>query len=158
MLFSTCLCLYGGRGVHHGYGHIALLDVLAVQSVGAGAGGEDLGAALAAEEDHPLVKDTQALHLLGTGAVAVGVEGDAVEKPHIHGIEAAVEDHRLHVDIGVQQLSFAALDVLGTAEQLLTALSGIEPQLLHAVLVERYSVLYILLGGEAKPPPLPLSA
>ena len=121
--------------LHHRHRHVALLQHLAVQAVNAQLGGEDLGVALAAEEDDPLVEHAQALHLYRTGAGAVGVEGDAVEKAHIHRVEPPVEDHRLHVDVSIQQLRLAALDRLGPVEDILTGRGGIEAEILDAVLI-----------------------
>ena len=125
----------GVHGLHHGHGHVALLQHLAVQGVDAHLGGEDLGVALAAEEDDPFVKHAQALYLHRTGAGAVGVEGDAVEKAHIHRVEAAVEHNGLHVDVRVEKLGLAPLDGLGAVENVLAGHGGVEAQILDAVLV-----------------------
>ena len=131
----------GVHGLHHGHGHVALLQHLAVQGVDAHLGGEDLGVALAAEEDGPLVKDAQALYLHWTGAGAVGVEGHAVEKPHIHRVEAPVEGNGFHVDVRIEQLRLAALHRLGAVEYVLSAGGGVEAKVLDAVLIVRYSVI-----------------
>ena len=124
-----------GGYFHHCHGHIALLEQLLVQGIQPYPGGEDFGGALAAKEDHPLVEHAQALHLHPSGSGPEGGEGHAVEEPQVHGVEAPVEGHRLHVDVGIKQLRFAALHRLGPAEDLLPCLGGIKPQVLDTVLI-----------------------
>ena len=134
-------CLFRGSRFHNRHGQIAALQHLAVQGVHAHLRGEDLGLALAAEEDDPLVKDAQALYLHRTGAGAVSVQGHTVEEAHIHRIEAAVEDHRLHINVRIEQLRLAALHSLGPAVHIQTSPRGIEAEILDTVLIVRYNAL-----------------
>ena len=131
----------GINSLYNGGGQIALLQQLPVHAVYPHLGGENLGVALAAEEDDPLVKDAQALYLHRTGAGAVRVQGHAVEKAHIHCIEAAVEHHRLYVNVRIEQLRLAALYGLGAAEYILPRHRRVEAQIFNAVLIERSCVL-----------------
>ena len=133
--------LFIGGCFHDGGGEVALLQQLAVQSVHAHLGGENLRVSLAAEEDDPLVEHAQALHLYRTGAGAVGVQGDAVKEPHIHRVEAPVEHYGLHVNVRIEQFRLAALHGLGAVKHILAAGRGVEAQILDTVLIGRYSVL-----------------
>ena len=146
----------GVDSFHNGDGHVALFDHLLVQRIQPDTGGEYLGSALAAEEDDPLVKDTQALHVYGAGAGTECADGHTVEKPHIHRIEAAVEGNGLHIDVGVEKLSFAALDRLSAVEDLLPGLGGVEAQILDAVLITTWSGLEEMLKRPEEKPLRPL--
>ena len=130
-----------GGYFHNGNGHITLLDKLLIQGVQPHPGGEYLGGAFAAEEDYALVKDAQALHFHGPGAGAKGADGHTVEETHIHGVAAPVKGYRLHIDVGIQQLGLAALDGLGTVEDFLAGLGGIEAQILNTVFITTWSDL-----------------
>lgn len=121
--------------LHHGHGLVGAGQVLAVQGVQAHLGGEGLGAALAAEEDDPLVKDGQAADLHRPGGAHEGVGGDAVEVAHIHGVEAPVEADGLHVGGDVQKLGLAGLHAAGPIQGALGALGEIDAKILDAVLV-----------------------
>ena len=94
--------------LHHGNRQIALAHELEIRFPGAGLGGEDLGAALAAKEDGPLIKDTQALDGHRRGAAEVGLEGNGVEKPHIHAVEAPIKADGLHVHVDIEELGSTA--------------------------------------------------
>lgn len=135
------ICLIVGSYLHHRGGQVGLghaLD-LALASVGA----EALGTALAAEEHGPLAEHGQAADLDGAGRPHEGVGGDAVEIPHVHGIEAPVEGDRFHIDVREQQLGGSGLDGLGPVDYLLRAAGGVKSQILDAVLVGRHSVFKI---------------
>ena len=80
-------------------------------------GGEDLGVALAAEEQHPLVKDRQAADLCRAAAPHEGLSGDAVIIPDVHAVESPVVGGGLHVDVGVEQLGAAAPDAQGPVKE-----------------------------------------
>jgi len=123
------------NGFHHCDRQIAAFEQLAVEGIDAHFGGEDFSAALAAEEDDAFIEDAQAFDLDGSGAGAVGVQGNAVEEAHIHGIEAPIKDDGLHIDIGIEQLGLTALNGLGAAEDILTRLSGVEAQVFDTVLI-----------------------
>ena len=128
-------------GLHHCGGQIGLgytLDLTLVVLRG-----KALGAALAAEEHHPLAERSQTADLNGAGRPHEGVGGNTVEIPHIHSIETPVEGNRFHINVRVQQLGTSGLDGLGPINHLLRAAGGINSQILNAVLIERYSVLYI---------------
>lgn len=127
---------------HYSGGQVALADVLLIQTVQRGLGREDLGGALAAEQDHPLVKDAQATDLHGPGSTHKGVGGDPVEVAHVNGVETAIEADRLHVDVDIQQLGLAGLDADGPLNGRLRTLGGIETQIFDAIFIGRYSVLY----------------
>ena len=127
--------------LHNGNGHITLLDKLLIQGVQPHPGGEYLGGAFAAEEDYALVKDAQALHFHGSGAGAKGADGHTVEETHIHGVAATVKGYRLHIDVGIQQLGLAAFDGLGTVEDFLAGLGGIEAQILNTIFITTWSDL-----------------
>ena len=129
-----------GGYFHHRGGQAAGGQVLHVIGLLLALGGEHLGAPLAAEQDDPLVKDGQAADLHRPGGPHEGVGGDAVEVPHIHRVEPPVEGDRLHVDVGVQQLGAARLHRNRPVNDLLAAPGGVDPQVLDAVFVERYSV------------------
>jgi len=125
----------GIDGFHHGDREVAAFEHLAVKGINAHFGGEDFRAALAAEENDAFIEDAKPFDLDGPGAGAVDVKGDAVEKAHIHGIESTVEDHGFHIDIGIEQLGFAALNGLSTAEDVLAGLGRVEAQVFDAVLI-----------------------
>lgn len=134
-----------GGYFHHGgrsSGSRQALDIAAAVLSG---GGEHLGAAFAAKEDHPLVKHRQTGDLHGTGRPHKGVGSDAVEVPHIHGVESPVEGDRLHIDVRVQQLGAARLYRYCPVNDLLTTPGGVDTQVLDAVLIGRYSGLYTCL-------------
>lgn len=126
---------------YHGSGEIALAHVLLVQAAEAGLGAEDLGVPLAAEEDDPLVKDAQAADLHRPGRPHKGVGGDPVEVADIHRVEAAVEAYRLHVDVNIEQFRRPGLDADGPLNGALRVLGRVEPKVLNAVLIGRYSIL-----------------
>ena len=134
-LYQLCVQYDGVYRLHHCNGHIALLQQLAVQTVDTDLGGEDFRAALAAEENHALVKYAQSLHLDGPGIGTVGIQGHAVEKAHIDGVKAPVENDGFYIDVRIEQLRFAALHGLGAVEHILPAGSGIEPQILNAIFI-----------------------
>ena len=127
--------LFDVRCIHYRNREIAPLHHLSVQRLHADMRGEDPGTSLAAEEDHPLIEHAQAFHLHRTGGTAVGAEDNTVEIPQINRVEAAVEHHRFHVNVGIQQLSPAALYRLGAGNDLLRSCSGVKAQVLHAILV-----------------------
>ena len=125
-----------GGYFHHGRGQAALADLLLIHLPKAGLGAEGLGTPLAAEEDNPLVKDAQTADLHRPGGAHKGVGG-----AYIHGVEAAVEAHRLHIDVYMQQLRTAGLDAHGTVNGTLGTLRGVKTEVLDAVFVGRYSTL-----------------
>ena len=132
-----------GNGLHVCGGETAAHQILAAAHAG-GVGAEGLGAPLAAEQDGPLVKYGQTAYLDGAGGPDERISGDPVKIPHIHGIEPAVEPYGLHIDVGVQQLGCPGLDRQGPVKDLLRPAGGIDPQILNAVFVGRYSALYII--------------
>ena len=128
-------CLNEGTCFHHRGGQVGLHDVLLIHGARSGLGGEHLGAALAAEEDDPLVEHAQAADLDGTGGAHKGVGGDAVEVADVHGEEAPVEADGLHVDVHIEQLSLAGADGHSPVNGALGALGGVEAQILDTVLI-----------------------
>ena len=125
----------GVHGLHHGGGQVGTHAAGDIQLVNDRVGGKDLGAALAAEQDAALVEHAQALGPDATGRSGTHLQGHAVEKPHVNGVESPVEGHRLHIGVNVQQLRRAAPNHLASGQQLHGRCRGIEPQVLHAVLV-----------------------
>lgn len=125
----------GIHRLHHGDGQIRPHPAGDIQLVKRRVRGEDLGAPLAAKQDTALVKDAQPLRLGIAGRAGADLQGDPVEKPHIDGVEPAVEGDRLYVRINIQQLRRAPLDHLGCTKHLLCRCGGIEAQILHTVLV-----------------------
>ncbi|WP_251447554.1 hypothetical protein [Vermiculatibacterium agrestimuris] len=121
--------------LHHGHGLVDAGQVLAIQGVQAHLRGEGLGAALAAKEDDPFVKDGQAADLHRPGSAHEGVGGDAVEVAHVYGIKATVEADGLHIGGDVQQLSLASLHAAGPVQSALGALGEINAKILDAILV-----------------------
>ena len=132
----------GVHGLHHSGGQVGLRHTLDL--VLALVGAEALRSAFAAEEHSPLAEHSQATDLDGTGSTYKGIGGNTVEIPHIHGIEAPIKGDRLHVDVRVQQFGGPGLDGLGPVNHLLGAAGGVNSQIFDAVLIGRYSVLYIL--------------
>ena len=98
----------GIHSLHHGGGQVGAHPAGDIQLADDGVGGEDFGAALAAEQDAALVKHAQALCLGARGRPGAHLQRHPIEKPHIDGVEPPVEGHRLHVGIDVQQLRRAA--------------------------------------------------
>lgn len=115
-----------GKGIYHGGGQIALVDALFVQTLEGHTGIKDLGGSLAAEENDPLVKDSQAADLHGAGGAHKGVGGDAVEVADIHSVEPAIEAHGLHIDVHIQQLGRAGFHADGPVNGALGTLRGIK--------------------------------
>ena len=110
---SVCVgrgLLFGVDDIHHGHGQVAPLHHLHIRLPHPHLGGEDLGVALAAEEDGPLVKYAQALHRHRRRAAEIRLERHVVEKAHIHGVEAPVEAHRLHIQSNVERLHKEAFE------------------------------------------------
>ena len=132
----------GIHHLHHGGGKIGLAQALFIQTVHRQLGGEHLGAALAAEENDPLVKNAQTADLHRPGGAHKGIGSDLVEVAHIHGVETTVETHRLNIDVNIQQLGAAGLDAHGPLNGGLGALGGVEAKILDTILIGRYSVLY----------------
>ena len=129
----------GIHRLHHGGGSSGSGQALDVTAAVLSGGGEHLGAAFAAKEDHPLVKHRQTGDLHGAGGAHKGVGGNAVEVPHIHGVEPPVEGDRLHIDVRVQQLGATRLHRYRPVNDLLAAPGGVDPQVLDAVFIGRYS-------------------
>ena len=122
-------------GLDHGGGQIRAHPAGNVQLVDDRVGGEDLGAALAAEEDAALVEYAQTFSFAAAGRPVADLQRHAVEKAHVDGIEPTVEGDRLDVGVDVQQFRRAALDHLAPGQKLLRGRGGIKAQILHAVLV-----------------------
>ena len=142
MVDSTYLIV--GGYFHHSGGKPALARLLAIQLAKAGLGAEGLGAPFAAEEDDPLVKDAQAADLHRPGGAHEGVGGDPVEVADVHGVEAPVEAHGLHVDVNMQQLGAAGLDAHRPVDGALRALGGVQAEILDTVFV--FAAVKDLLG------------
>ena len=87
-------------------------------------------------EDHPFGKDGDAGDGGGTGAAQNGIADDPVVEGQIDGVEACLVVQRLHTDVGEQQLSAAGLDIGGIVQSRLGLLGQIDPQVLHAVLIQ----------------------
>lgn len=130
----------GVHRLHHRSGHVALTELL-VRAVDADLGGENLGGALTAKENDPLVKDAQAGDLHRTGRAHKGVGGHPVVVAHIHGVESPVEADGLHIDVHREQFGLAGLDADRPVDGALGVLGGVEAQVFNTVLVGRYSVL-----------------
>ena len=109
--------------------------MLLIQTVQRGLGGENLGGALAAEQDHPLVENTQAADLYRPGGAHKGVGGDSIEVAHVNGVETAVEAHRLHVDVDIQQLGLPGLDADGPLNGRLGTLGWVETQIFDTIFI-----------------------
>ena len=95
-------------------------------------GAEGFDAALAAKQHDALVKDRKAAAELAAGE---GFGCDTIEVRTIHGIIAAVEAHRLDIDVGVQKLCRLGADADGVVEIGLRGEGGVDAQLVDAVLV-----------------------
>ena len=121
--------------LHNGHGLVDAGQVLAIQGIQAHLRGEGLGAALAAKEDDPFVKDGQAADLHRPGGAHKGVGGDPIEVADIYGVEAPVEADGLHVGGHVQQLGLGGLDAAGTIKGALRALSEVDAKILNAVFI-----------------------
>ena len=129
-----------GGYFHHRGGQVGAVSGLLLPAV-PGVGGEHLGAALAAEQDHPLVKHAQAADLHRPGGPHEGVRRHLVVIAHVHRVEAPVEADGLHVDVNIDQFRLAGLDADGTVDHRLAVLGGIKAEILNAVFIGRYSVL-----------------
>ena len=136
------ICLIVGGDLHHSGGSGGGGQALDITAAVLPGGGKHLGASFAAKEDHPLVKHGQTGDLHRPGSPHKGVGGDAVEVPHIHGVESPVEGDRLHIDVRVQQLGAAGFYRHCPVDDLLAAPGGVDPQILDTVLIGRYSALY----------------
>lgn len=130
----------GVHRLHHSGGSGGGGQALDITAAVLPGGGKHLGASFAAKEDHPLVKHGQTGDLHRPGGSHKGVGGDAVEVPHIHGVESPVEGDRLHIDVRVQQLGAASLYRHCSVDDLLAAPGGVDPQVLDTVLIGGYSV------------------
>lgn len=73
-------------------------------------GGEDAGAAFAAEQDAALVENSEAVDDGRAADAGADFNRDPIEEADVHGVEAAVELDFLHVDADMQQLGAARLD------------------------------------------------
>lgn len=132
----------GIHRLHHRLGEVAPPHALAVPRLGPEAGGEDLGVALAAKEEHPLVKDRQPADLRRAGATHKGLGGDAVVVADVHAVKAPVITGGLHVDVSLQQFRPASPHAQGPVDHRLGGPGGVHPQVLDAVFVGRYGALY----------------
>lgn len=126
-----------GGYFHHRGGHPGAGQALDLVPALPYLGREDFGAAVAAKEHRPLVKDGQAADLHRPGCPDEGIGGDAVEEPHIHRIKPPVEGYRLHIDVRVHKLGAFGLYRLGSVDDLLGAPGGVHPQILHTVSIGR---------------------
>ena len=84
---------------YHGGGQVGFADVLLIHPLKRHLGGEHLGGALAAEENHPLVKDTQAADLHRPGRADERVRSHAVVVADIHSVEAKSGTERFRENI-----------------------------------------------------------
>ena len=132
-----------GGYFHHGSGGVGGRQTLKIAALGIGPGGKHLGAALAAKKNGSLVKNGQAGDLHRAGGAYKGVGGDAVEIPHVHGVEAPVKGDGLHVDVRIQQFGATRLHRHGPVQDLLAAPGGVDPQVLNTIFIGRYSGLKI---------------
>ena len=121
--------------LHHGGGQVGFADVLLIHPLKRHLGGEHLGGALAAEENHPLVKDTQAADLHRPGSADERVRSHAVVVADIHSVEAPVKADGFHINVHVQQLRLARLDADGAVDHRLAVLGGVKAQILDTILV-----------------------
>ena len=130
-----CVLRIGVSDLHHGGGAVGGVDGAAVGSAETGVGSEDVGPAVLAAEHRPLGENRQAAEGGGHGGAGHGVGQNLIVEGYIDAVVVAVEGHRLHINIGVQEPGRADLYSGGAVQELLGRPREPDPQILDAVLV-----------------------
>ena len=94
-----------------------------------------MGTAVFAAEDGPLGEYRQAAEGGRHGRAGHGVGQDLIVEGDVNTVVVAVEGHRLHIDIGMQQPGRAHLHPGGAVQDLLGPGGEPDPQIFDAVLV-----------------------
>lgn len=96
-----------GSDLHNGRGQIGEQGGGAVEAAQAGVAAVDMCPAVFPAENRPFVEDRQTLHGGGAGSADHGIRQDPVIEGQVDAVVVAVKSHRLHIDIGGNQLRTA---------------------------------------------------
>lgn len=107
----------------------------AVRLPNAGAAGEDVGLAVLTAQHHPLGKYHEAAQCHGAGGSHNGIGKDSVIECNVNAVVIPVKGHRLHIEIGVEQVRAAYLGTGSGVQQVLRSGGKIDPQVLDAIFI-----------------------
>lgn len=114
---------------HNCYRQIGTFRILHILGIPAVIRAENTGIAFAAEQNRPLIIDSQPIQRFGTAYTAGCIQGNAVKIPDIHREEAAVIGDGLYVNGGVEQLSFTGLDIYRVFQDRLGCTGQVDPKI-----------------------------
>lgn len=109
-------CLFGVRSLHHGGGAVGVGAGVAVEFADAGIAAENVGMAVFAAEDGPFIEDSKAVQCGRAAGTHHCIGQNPVEEGDVDAVVIPVKGHRFHVDVGIDQLCTADLDVSGAVQ------------------------------------------
>ena len=108
--------LFGVNSLHHGGGEIGEEGGGAVEPAQAGIAAVDMCPAVFPAKHRPFAEYGQTLQRRGAVAARHRIGQDPVVEGQVDAVVIPVKGHRFHVDVGIDQLCTADLDVSGAVQ------------------------------------------
>ena len=126
---------HGIQYLHHSGGTVGAGQGQTVGAAQTGVAAENVGVAVLAAEDGPFGEHGHTVQCCRPGGSYGGIGQDSVEEGHVDAVMVPVKGHRLHINVGVDQIGAADPGVGGGVQDTLGAFGQIDPQVLDAVLI-----------------------
>ena len=149
---------HGIQNLYHGGGAVGAGTAGSIRGTEPGIGGENVGAAVFTAQNRPLGEAGKTVKGGGTIAAHHGICQNSIVEGYVDTIMVPVKSHRLHIDVGVQQLGATNPYAGGRIQRALRAFCQIDTKIFNAVLIPAAVGDFSGVDGEGVPRAIGLSA